>query len=413
MFKQYFRKFKPEPIPRAAGVSERVVSLGLLARFFDELLGGLPELLLPTIRDWLGLSYTQVSLLWQILEYVAAIIEPINGLLIDLWQRKWLMGLGAIFIGLSIITMGVAPTFFVLAFGFALFGIGSGPLAHTADVVIVEAHPEAPDRIYARSTLVDTMGALVPPVLVALAFGLGLPWRWVLVVAGVTAIIYGVVIVRTRFPEPAGSSNEDEEDELPFWQSIRQNLRTVLSNREALFWLGLLLLLDLTELPFSLQNLWLADEVGMSQFVISIYKGVELTVGLIALLFLDRWLQKRARRQILLIAIIAVLILIPLWLFTPGIAVRFLIGIPLSFFFAMFWPILKAQSLASVPGLAGTVVAINSLFGLLPLARPVWLSGRSYRLNQLDTVRDNASFPDNVFLCLPLTGHRRPGKNDK
>ena len=366
-FHQILRKLKPEPIPRADDVPDRVVRLGLLARFFDELLGGLPDLLLPTIRDLLGLSYTQASLLWQITDYVAVVVEPLNGLFIDLWQRRWLLGLGAIFTGLAVMVMGVAPTFLLLALGFFLYGIGSGPLAHTADVVLVESHPAAPDRIYARSTMIDTIGALLPPVMVAVTFWLELPWRTLLLVNGGLALIYAGYILRTRFPGPAGASTEDDEPAVPLYRAIGSNIRSVLTNRAALFWLAFLLLHDVSELPFSLQTLWLADEVGMSQFLISVYRGLALAVNLIALFFLDRWLQQRSRRHILLTATLLVLLLLPLWLYWPGVWPRFLLGIPLSFYLAMFWPIMKAQSLASAPGLAGTVGAVNALFGLLPL----------------------------------------------
>ena len=364
---QILRRLTPASIPRAEGVPDRVVNLSLLARFFDELLGGLPDLLLPTIRDLLGLSYTQASLLWQITDYVAVVVEPINGLLIDIWQRRWLLGLGAIFIGLAVMVMGVAPTFLLLALGFFLFGVGSGPLAHTADVVLVESHPDVPDRIYARSTMIDTIGALLPAIFVAIIFWLNLPWRALLVVVGGSGLIYGGIILRTRFPRPAPSDGDEAETELPFWRTIGGNIRAVLRNRSVLFWLGFLLLHEISELPFSLQNLWLADEVGMSQFLISIYRGIALAMNLIGLFYLDRWLQQRSRRHILLLSTLLVLLLLPLWLFWPGIWPRFLLGIPLSFYLAMFWPIMKAQSLASAPGLAGTVGALNALFGLLPL----------------------------------------------
>ena len=84
------RKIKFESLPRAKNVTDRLVAVLLSARFMDELLSGLPAVLMPTIRSHFGLSYTQISLLGLALNYVAAIIEPINGLLIDLWKRPWL-----------------------------------------------------------------------------------------------------------------------------------------------------------------------------------------------------------------------------------------------------------------------------------------------------------------------------------
>ena len=80
-----------EPLPRLKGVSDRLVAVALGGRFMDELLSGLPTVLMPTIRTVFGLSYTQVSLLGLALNYVAAIIEPIADLLIDIWKRRWLM----------------------------------------------------------------------------------------------------------------------------------------------------------------------------------------------------------------------------------------------------------------------------------------------------------------------------------
>lgn len=200
---------KPEPIPRAAGISERARLLAFGGRFTDEILGGLPDVLMPTIRAQLGLSYAQISLLSVALDYVALVVEPAGGLLIDLWQRRLLMAWGAAAIGLAVALMGVAPTFLVLLAGFALYGAGSGPLAHTADVVLVEAHPEAPDRIIARATAVDTVGALLAPLLVTVAFWLNFPWRWLLVSLGLAGVAYAAVIWCTRFPQPANGSGEE------------------------------------------------------------------------------------------------------------------------------------------------------------------------------------------------------------
>lgn len=79
-----FSRFKSQAIPRAKGITNRMVILGLGGRFTDELLSNLPDVLMPAIRAQLGLSYTQISLLSLVLNYVAAVIDPIGGFLIDL-----------------------------------------------------------------------------------------------------------------------------------------------------------------------------------------------------------------------------------------------------------------------------------------------------------------------------------------
>jgi MFS family permease len=355
---------KVEPLPRAQGIGDRLVAVGLGGRFMDELLSGLPTVLLPTIRLHFGLSYTQVSLLGLAMRYVGAVVEPIADLLIDLWKRRWLMAFGAAGIGLATIVMGIAPTFAILLLGFGLYGLASGPLAHTADVVLVEAYPKAPDRIFTRATLLDTFGALLASLLVSITFILGLEWRWLMVSLGASSLIYAAIIVTTRFPARA---NENDEEKGGTGHTLIFNVRSVLSNRQTLRWLLFLFLLAVAEAPVTFTTIWLREEVGVSQALIGLYKALEMAVSIVSLIYLDRWLSKSSFRRVLLIAGIGVLILYPIWLFIPGVLTRFVLSVPLGFLFTVFWPIGKAQSLGSAPGLGGTVTAVHSLLALVPV----------------------------------------------
>jgi len=290
------------------------------------------------------------------------IIEPVSSLLIDVWPRKWLMGFGALMIGISTLTLGVATTFLWLLLAYALFGLASGPLAHTADVLIVESYPDTPDRAYARSTLIDTTGALLAPLSVALFVWQEWPWRWLVIGAGLFGLIYGLVILYNGLPAP---KQNHEEEEAHLWQQLRSNLTTVLQDGEALRWLLLLLAFNLLELPIILKTIWLAQEVGMSQGLIGLYVAAEMAVGIVSLILLDQWRQRTTVQRVLQTVTVVVAILYPLWLLTPGITARFLLMIPLTLAFTMFWPILKASSLASVPGRAGAVSAHFYLLILL------------------------------------------------
>jgi MFS family permease len=350
-------------IPREPGVAGRAVLLGLGGRFTDELPSGLFDVLMPAFRATLGLSYMQVSLLPLALNYVAVVVEPVAALLIDLWSRRWLMAWGAFFTALSILLMGLAPTFLLLLVAFALYGLGSGPLAHTADVVLVEAHPSAPDRIFTRATLLDTVGAMLAPLLVAIAIWGGLSWRWPLLLAGGYGLIYALALLRTRFPAPKRNGEPGENPLEEIWD----NLRAVLRERGMWRWLLFLLALDLLEAPLAFKTIWLHEQVGMTQALVGLYRALEMSVVFASLLYLDHWLVRQDQRAILRLAIAGLFVLIPLWLLLPGIATRFLLALPLNFLYAVFWPIGRAQSLASVPGRAGTVTAINATFALLPL----------------------------------------------
>lgn len=339
--------------------------LGFGGRFADELLSGLPDVLMPALRVQFGLSYTQISFLDLALRYVAAVVEPGADLLIDVWQRRWLLAWGAAALGLSTILLGLAPNYLFLLTAFAVYGLGSGPLAHTADVVLVEAHTRAPDRIFARATMMDTVGALLSPLLVTLALWVGLPWRWLLVTLGAGSLIYGLMLLRTTFPAPAADHSDDPGTLLA---GVRQNLRVVLTSRDVWRWLLFLFLFELLETPFIFKTVWLNEHVGLSQALVGVYRAFEMAIHLISLLILDRWLARQDAKRILQVANVALLLLIPLWLFTPGIWTRFLLALPLNFFFTVYWPLGRAQSLSSAPGRAGAVTAVNALFGLVPFS---------------------------------------------
>ncbi len=351
-------------IPRAEGVTDQQAALSFGGRFFDELLGSLPDLFMPVIQRQLGLSLTQVSALPQLLFYVAAFVEPITASLADIWRRHRLMAWGAAGMAVALILLGVAPAFWALALAYILFGVTSGPLAHTGDVAVVEAYPNAPDQAFARSTIFDTIGGMLGPLLAALILGAGLPWQWTLYLVAGIGFVYALLLLRIGLPLPKGKDGEEKRGTLA---TIRDNVRTVLSHSAARRWLLFLFFFDLLETPFLLQTIWLRNDVGFSQSLIAIYVAAEMGVSLVSLLTLD-WLRRRfSSRQILAAAIVGVAILVPLWILIPGIWTKFALMIPMDFFFVFFWPLAKGESLASVPGRAGAITALQSLFGLLPI----------------------------------------------
>ena len=278
------QKIRIKSIPRAKGISDRLVSVALSGRFMDELLSGLPNVLMPLIRSQLGLSYTQVSLLGLTLDYVSAPVEFISGLLIDLWKRPWLMAWGAAAIGIGTAVIGVAPTFLFLIVGFAIYALGSGPLVHTADVVLVESYPEAPDRIYSRATLVDTAGALLAPMIITAGIWLGISWRWLTLLLASSELVYATIILRTKFPSPPLRSTMLASS---LTAALTANLKTVLSNRRALTWLLFLFIFSMAEAPIQFVTIYMREKAGFSQILIGAYVALQMGVSIISLYFPD------------------------------------------------------------------------------------------------------------------------------
>ena len=238
--------------------------------------------------------------------------------------------------------------------------------------MLVEAHPEAPGRIYARATLLDTTGALLGPLLVTVGLWADLDWRWILVGVGLWGPVYAGLLLRTRFPAPAAI-----HEGTPLLEALRSNVRVVLSSRAALVWLLFLFAHDVLDSPLPLRTVWLADEAGMSQSLIGIYTVFELTVSLISIAYLDRWLQRSSPRSILTVAVGGLLVLYPAWFAVPGIAAKFAIGLPLNALLGVLWPVAQGGLLSSVPGRAGAVTALRSVFGFVPLTVFVGLLAES------------------------------------
>jgi MFS family permease len=305
------------------------------------------------------------------------------------------MAYGAAGIGLAVITMGLAPSFGLLLAGYIIYGLCSGPLAHTADVVLVEAHPDAPERIFARATAIDTIGALLAPLSVALIFWLGWSWRGLMVASGALALVYALVIVGTRFPPPRRAGAEAAADPsaghaisststIPpagrirrTLSAFRNNLASVLADPTARRWLVFLLLLELIEAPGRFQSVWLAEQAGMGQGLVGAYRAFEMAATFVALIALDRGLGGADRLLLLRRATWILLLLYPAWLLTPGIPARFLLGLPLSFLMALYWPIGRAQAILSVPGRAGALTAVTALYSLMPSSLGLgWIGDR-------------------------------------
>lgn len=358
-------------LSRRDDLDERSTVLVLFARFADEVGSGLLVVLMPTLRARLGLSVQQVAWCLQALFSVAAIVEPVSGTSVDLVRRRPLLVWGAAGWAAALLLAAGAPTFGWLLAACALIGAASGPLAHTADVVLVEAHPGAVERIAGRSTAIDTVGALLAPASVAVAGVLSVDEQWLLVGAGVAALVYAMLLASTQLPAPSGNAEPGRA-----LRRVLRNVGEVVAHRRARPWLAALLLHELLDLPELFEPIWLRDVVGVSQSLVAVHVTVGMVATFVSLLLMDRWLRRWDGERVLLACSLATLLLYPLWLSAPAYFARLLLVIPRNAVLAPLWPILRSRALASVPGRAGTITALTSLLGLLPLSAAYgWLAG--------------------------------------
>ena len=398
MFSSRFTRLaRLDRLRRRDGVSDRAVALAFVARATDEVLSGAWSVLTPTFRVAFRLSLVQVGFLSQLLNWVALLVEPVAAVHIDTRSRRALMALGAMALAFSMVAMGGTTSYLGLAVGFALYGLGSGPLVLTADVLVVETFPWSAERAFGRATFFDTLGALAGPALVALAGAFGVPWQLLLLALGGLVLWYAFSLAATDFPPsanleprrprhrtarpPDGGLPGPRGDEAvlqgeakpPLGQrataaQLVANAAMVLRDRAARRWLLVLLCFELFEAAFVLKFIWLHDAVGLSQPLVAVYAVGEQVVGLVALALLDRWLTRRDAEQVFRVAVAALVVLPVAWVGAPGIAGRVIVGLPLAFAYALIWPLVKARSLTAVPELGGASQAISALFPVVPMA---------------------------------------------
>ena len=346
-----------------APISDRGLAVVFTARFTDEALAGAWSVLTPTFRTGLGLSLFQVGLLTQVLSWVALLVEPVTASLIDWSSLRRLIVWGSGALAVAMLAMGLARSDGWLLTAFALYGVGSGPLAHTADVVVVEIFPEAPQRAFARATFFDTVGALAGPALVAAVIAAGLSWRTALFVLGGWAAFYGVGAARSPLPVPPRQRTSEHR----LVAEIIAGWKAALAQPRARQALALLFAFDLFEAAFVLKYVWLHEEVGLSQPLVAVWAAAEQLVDLAALAVLERWLVRGDPRRILRRAAAALVLLPGAWVAAPGLPGRVVLGALLAFAQALIWPLAKSDLLVADPTLAGTVSAVTTLFPLVPM----------------------------------------------
>lgn len=390
---------------RREGVDDRAAVLALFGRFVDELASGLLLVLMPTLQARLGLSVTQVGWLLQALEGAAAVVEPATAAAIDVVRRRPLLVVGAIGWAVALLLVAGASSYTWLLLAFAVVGMTSGALALTTDVLLVEMHPGAEERIGARQTMLDTVGALLAPVAVAATSWAGADARLPLAVTGVAVAGYAVLLATAAVPDPPHPVREAGALVGPArraWRQVRANAALVVRSREARPWLITLFGETLMEAPLLFVPVWLAGDVGASQAAVAVHVGVELAASLVGLVLVDRLLRRWDARMILTASAVAALVAFPVWLLVPGITAKIVLIVPLTLAVTPVWPLARARALAAAPGRGGAVLAVTSLFGVVPLTALVGWLGEGVGLGPVMWAMHTVA-----ALLILLTVHRR------
>src|SRR5215217_1677284 len=149
----------------------------LLIEFVDELVFGVGETVWPLFRNDLHLTYTQIGLLLSLPGVIAAFIEPLIGILGDVWKRRALILAGGLLFTLSLFMTSASYSFVFLLASFILFFPSSGAFVSLSQANLMDSDTTRHEQNMARWTFAGSLGVLSGPVFLGLFIYFGLGWR--------------------------------------------------------------------------------------------------------------------------------------------------------------------------------------------------------------------------------------------
>ena len=357
-------------------VVRSIVSLTLaflLIEFFDELNFGLEGAALPVIRDDFRLTYTQIGLLLGAPHLVSTLVEPFLMLLGDTRLRKGLIIGGGLAITLALVLIALGQSFQILLIAMLIAFPASGAFVSLSQATLMDLNPGRQAQLMARWTAAGSIGNLLGPLLLAAGLSLGWGWRWAFLgLAGIAS-----VLVFSMLPQhlPAPAIDHPRSSVTETIKGLGSGLWSALRNANLLRWLALLELSDLMLDRFiSYIPLYFTDVMSTSpaqaSLLLTMIMFVSLAADLVVIPLLDRVPGLRLVRAsaFVCVAVYAVALLAPwLWL-------KMILFALVSFTTLGWYPVLQGEAYAAIPGRSGTVMAVNSLAGVVS-AGLAWFIG--------------------------------------
>jgi FSR family fosmidomycin resistance protein-like MFS transporter len=360
----------PRPGGARRGLSLFVLTL-LAAEFLDEVVFGLREAAWPLIRDDLRLSYTQVGVILSVPPIVGHLVEPLLGVLGDVWRRRALVLAGGVAFAAGTLLVGSSTSFALLLAASILSNPASGAFIGLSQATLMDAAPERREQNMARWALAGSVGNSVGPAAVGACVWAGAGWRWGFVAAGALMLLAVAAAWRQPFETPSAPAAEPTRAALV--EGLRGALRA-LRRRAVLRWLVLLQLGDFTyDILRGFLALYFVDVVGAGEGGAALAVAVWTWVGLAGDFAVVPLLERVRGLRYLRASTSVVLVLFPLLLLAEGFSTKLaLLGL-LGFANAGWYAIIKAKLYDELPGQSGTVaMTLGNVFGLagslVPLA---------------------------------------------
>jgi MFS transporter, FSR family, fosmidomycin resistance protein len=323
----------------------------------------------PLVRDDLGLSYIQIGLILTIPGLLSSVLEPLLGLLADLWKRKTMVIAGGVAFAAAVALIAASRGFLPLLLATALFFPSSGAFVALSQIVLMDGDPGRREKNMARWTFAGSAGA----VLGALSLGVaGIPavgWRGVFAALAVLSVPLVLIAARVPFNE-SGATDAEEKRSFP---AILRDAWVDIRRWEVIRWLGLLELANLTgDVLFSFLALSLVDVAALPASATALAIAVWTVAGLAGDFLVIKVLDRVKGLTYLRITAAAMTIAFPAFLLVPHLPARLVLLAAVGMLDSGWYAVLQARLYAALPGKSGSVMAMNNIAGLagslIPLA---------------------------------------------
>ena len=356
--------------------------LGWALDAFDFFL--LTFVIVPMAHDF-GTSIADLSYAITLTLAMRPVGAFIFGLLGDRFGRRIPLMINIIFYSLMELLTAFSPNYTWLLIFRALYGIGMGGEWGLGASLAMETLPTAARGLFSG---ILQQGYMFGYLFAALVYGTVFPlfgWRALFVVGALPALL--VTYIRAKVPESPVWLRQ--RSTVNFWASVGD----ILKRHWLLFIYVILLMTAFNAMSHGTQDMYqtfLGEQRGLSVRERSII-GIIYAVGAICGgILIGHFSQRFGRRRLIIITVICSIILIPAWVFSPGLAMLVIGGFLMQFTVQGVWGIVPVHLNELSPGeVRGTFPGFAYQLGNLFAANTAVVEARL-----AERFRDAAGHPD-------------------
>jgi len=169
-----------------------IFSIVCSAHFINHFQSAMLGVIYPLMMKELGMSYIAIASLAAVYNTLGSVFQALYGFVVPYIRRGVILGVGNCLLGLSVVASGFASSFNHFFTARLIGGIGSSPQHPVGSSMLASHFGGARGRALAFHSTAGQMGALVSPLLAALAIT-WLGWRGVLWAVGALATVMGMI----------------------------------------------------------------------------------------------------------------------------------------------------------------------------------------------------------------------------